>query len=115
MVLHGDPNCHNPGESKRVKIYNNLILLCPKPDTYRHNWLTLNGGNSLTTPGMTDYVIQHNTALMSDNSNMWGYVFSVAWRNPELPAAGRIQRHPQCLDTGQCHHAATVLGTVFRA
>ncbi len=74
---HGYPNCTNPGESRRVWVHNNLILLSPNRDTYQHWWLVTDGGNA-THPGLTDYVFQHNTALMSDGSAMPGYVFELS-------------------------------------
>jgi len=70
------PSCTNPGQSLRVRVANNLFLLAPTLDTFQHTWLKVDAGN-LTHPGLTDYVFQHNTAKMSDGSNMWNYVFSL--------------------------------------
>lgn len=78
--LMGYPNCTNKGEEKRILIDNNLILLRPSPDTDRHTWLSLDGGNTyqgITTIGVTDVVVQHNTALLSNGSEMWYYVFAM--------------------------------------
>ncbi len=74
----GYPQCTNPGESKRVKIYDNLFLLRPSQDSYQHAGIELDGGNTLDV-GLTDYVFQHNTVLMSDQSPLWRSVgFSLA-------------------------------------
>jgi hypothetical protein len=82
-TLEGDyacvpPTCTNPGESKRVWIHNNLILLNPNPDDTHHIWALIWGGE-ITPPvlnGLTDWVFQHNTALMLDGSKMDDYVFT---------------------------------------
>ena len=73
------PNCTNKGESKRIWVHNNLILLSNNLDvgTQGHNWAHLDGGSSHHgNVGLTDYVFQHNTALMIDGSKMWNYIFS---------------------------------------
>jgi hypothetical protein len=70
---YGYPQCTNPGESRRIWIDNNLLLLSPNRDTYQHVSLKLDGGNS-TNPGQTDFVFQHNTALMSNQSTLWSAV-----------------------------------------
>ncbi len=57
----GYPNCTNPGESKRWKIYNNLLLMSPANDGSRHVAFSV-GTNQ------TDLVFQHNTVLVSDGS-----------------------------------------------
>ena len=76
----GYPNCTNPGESKRIWVHNNLVLLSANPDGISsggvgHNWLAVNGGSTAVL-GLTDYVFQHNTALMIDGSKMSNYVFT---------------------------------------
>ncbi len=73
----GAPNCTNPGESKRIWIHNNLILLSSNKDTYQHSWVFIDGGNTGPRNGLTDYVFQHNTALMMDGSEMWNYIFQL--------------------------------------
>ncbi len=65
----GYPQCTNPGESKRVKIYDNLVLLQPSLDTTHHMGIVIDGGNA-TDSGLTDYIFQHNTLLMSDQSTL---------------------------------------------
>jgi hypothetical protein len=73
------PSCTNKGESKRIWVHNNLILLSTNLDvgSQGHNWAHLDGGSShLGDAGLTDYVFQHNTALVIDGSKMWGYIFS---------------------------------------
>jgi hypothetical protein len=83
------PNCTNPGESKRVWVHNNLILLSNNPDVgiAKHNWVAINGG-SATRNGLIDYVFQHNTALMIDGSQMWNYVFGLNQTGcPDIPGS----------------------------
>ena len=75
---YSDPQCTSLGESKRVWVHNNLILLSANPDVGgQHNWLRVDGGNAHDI-GLTDYVFQHNTALMISGSTMWNYVFSLS-------------------------------------
>ncbi|MGC2112654.1 MAG: MBG domain-containing protein, partial [Candidatus Korobacteraceae bacterium] len=57
----GYPNCTNPGEAKRWKIYDNLLLMSTANDG-SHHWAFSVG------PNQTDAVIQHNTVLMQDQS-----------------------------------------------
>lgn len=70
----GYPQCNNPGESRRVKIYDNLILLRPSLDTYHHMGIVIDGGNAVDA-GLTDYIFQHNTVLMSDQSTLPTSIF----------------------------------------
>ena len=103
-TLEGDyacvpPTCTNPGESKRVWIHNNLILLNPNPDDTHHIWALIWGGE-ITPPvlnGLTDWVFQHNTALMLDGSKMDDYVFTAPTCNVWL-LDNVIARQP----TGDC-------------
>jgi hypothetical protein len=74
-AAYGYPLCTNPGESKRVWVHNNLILLNPNPDTAVHTWVQISGGTT-TLNGMIDYVFQHNTAMMIDGSEMGNYIFT---------------------------------------
>src|ERR1019366_9592308 len=60
-AAYGYPNCTNPGESKRVWVHDNLVLLSANKDTTQHTWLRVDGGNSRNI-GLTGYVFQHNTA-----------------------------------------------------
>ena len=73
----GYPNCTNPGESRRIWMDNNLLLLSPNLDTWQHYWVAMDAGNA-THPGLTDYIFQHNTVLMIDYSNMPGYIFKLS-------------------------------------
>jgi len=59
------PSCNTPGESKRVALVNNLVLLADSADTYQHWGIGI--GQDLT-----DYVFQHNTVLMADGSACFG-------------------------------------------
>ena len=81
------PLCTNKGESKRVWVHNNLILLSANRDTpVQHTWLQVDGGAvPYSTVGLIDYVFQHNTALMIDGSEMWNYVFALAGKGSCTP------------------------------
>jgi len=77
----GYPQCTNAGESKRLWIDNNLILLRDTQDTYQHGALKLDGGCSGcgpvngSLPGETDFIFQHNTVLMADSSILWNSAY----------------------------------------
>jgi hypothetical protein len=77
----GYPQCTNAGESKRLWIDNNLILLRDTQDTYQHGALKLDGGCSGcgpvngSLPGETDFIFQHNTVLMADRSILWNSAY----------------------------------------
>jgi hypothetical protein len=106
------PNCTNKGESKRVWVDNNLLLLSTNHDTYQHTWVKIDGGNA-TDIGLTDYIFQHNTALMQDQSLMWSYIFELNGSGcpPNVPSAthnvwvldNAITRQP----TGDCGYLGT--------
>ena len=70
----GYPLCTNLGESKRIWIHNNLIMLNSNPDNTHHVWVQINPGDTTHT-GIIDWVFQHNTALMLDGSTMDNYNF----------------------------------------
>ena len=70
----GYPNCTNPGESKRIWVDNNLILLSPSLDTYQHFLVNVDGGTA-TLAGLTDYIFQHNTVLESNLSTLWASLY----------------------------------------
>ncbi len=70
----GYPQCTNPGESRRIWIDNNLLLLSPNADTTHHVGVNIDGGNS-TDAGLTDYIFQHNTVLKSDLSTLWNSLY----------------------------------------
>lgn len=78
-AANGFPNCTNPGEARRVWVNNNLLLLSPNPDTSQHPGMKLGGGSSADI-GATDFILQHNTVLMSDQSTTWASMYF------ELPA-----------------------------
>jgi hypothetical protein len=63
----GYPNCTNPGESKRVRIANNLLLMNPEDNGSRHVGLSMGSEQS-------DLVLEHNTLVMSDGSPCAGSV-----------------------------------------
>lgn len=62
--------CSNPGETKRIKIYNNLIL-------FRDPSLTGGARNAAIqlALGMTDLVFQHNTTVTAPGTSCWNSIF----------------------------------------
>ena len=58
--------CSNPGETKRVVFYNNLILL---GDTTQVGYTTGNSWGGLINNQVTDFVLQHNTVVAPPNLN----------------------------------------------
>ncbi len=65
---YGYPNCTNAGESKRILIYNNLALLNPENTGVHHIGL-------FVAVNLTDFVFQHNTVLMADQSNCMDAIY----------------------------------------
>jgi hypothetical protein len=61
------PHCTNPGEVKRIGIYNNLVLMTPNNNTH-HVALAI-------SVDMTDLAFQHNTVIMSDQSTCFNAIF----------------------------------------
>jgi hypothetical protein len=61
------PHCTNPGEVKRIGIYNNLVLMTPSSNPH-HIGLAI-------AMDMTDLVFQHNTVIMSDQSTCFNAIF----------------------------------------
>jgi hypothetical protein len=62
--------CTNQGEARRVKIYNNLILLGDPAQ--------LNGGRTTSIQmalGLTDWVFQHNTTVTAPGTSCWSSIF----------------------------------------
>lgn len=75
---YGYPDCSNSGETKRIKIANNLVLLSPKNNGSHHAGL-------LVSVNLTDLLFQHNSVLMSDQSPCWNSIFfssKQSWRWP---------------------------------
>ncbi len=77
---YGYPNCTNPGEEKRVRIANNLILFAnPKGPGGTRNW-----GLALL-PEMSDLVFEHNTVISFPGTMCDQSIFfesNQAWRWP---------------------------------
>jgi hypothetical protein len=67
----GYPNCTSPGEVKRIQVYNNLVLLNPENNGAHHLGIAV-------AVNLTDFVFQHNTMLMADQSTCFdGIYFNV--------------------------------------
>ena len=56
--------CSNPGETKRIVFYNNLILL---GDTTQVGYTSGNAWGGLINNQVTDFVLQHNTVVAPPN------------------------------------------------
>lgn len=74
------PYCANKGQALRDQIQNNLILLAPSLDAGHKGFLIDGGING--APGLTDYIIGHNTVLISDNSTPSNY-YSIYFSLPQ--------------------------------
>jgi hypothetical protein len=77
------PKCSNQGESKRVKIYNNLVLFRDQTAAGAYN--TTKG--IMIDDGMSDLVFQHNSIISFDNqacywSMYFNYANSKVWPPP---------------------------------
>ncbi len=64
----GHPKCTNQGESKRIKIANNLVLMNPENSTIHHVGFSV-------AVDLTDTVFEHNTLLMSDQSKCFASLY----------------------------------------
>ncbi len=91
----GYPNCTNPGESKRVRIANNLVLMNPEDNGSRHVGLSLGAEQ-------TDVVAEHNTFIMSDGSPCTGSVMFNAQRGWTWPPKQPYTRNVWILDNVLC-------------
>jgi hypothetical protein len=83
------PNCTNKGETKRIKIYNNLILFRDP---------TLVGGTNnfglQVSPKMTDLVFQHNTMVPAPGTDCYQAIYfelmpKSSWPPPQ-PATNNV-------------------------
>ena len=109
------PDCTNPGESKEVKIYNNLITFwdptltggsanigigfaggCP-------TWSTCSG--PFNYDGTTDWVFQHNTMVAANNNSPDDCKFSIYFSlpaNTRWPPKGSATHNVWILDNALC-------------
>src|SRR5271166_581478 len=96
-----DDNCTNNGESRRVWIDNNLVLLANAQDGSEHWIMTF-------SPYLTDYVFQHNTVLMIDGSNCGQnqpyFVVDQLWGAP--PFAWSVTDNMWVLDNALCNRVS---------
>ncbi len=74
------PNCTNKGESRRIKVYNNLVTFYDP---------RLPGGGRNTgieiLPNLSDYIFQHNTFVAAPNTQCWAGAYFEAPANQKLP------------------------------
>jgi hypothetical protein len=91
------PKCKNPGESKRIKIFNNLVLFRDP---------SLVGGVRNTgiqvNPGMSDYVLQHNTFVPAPNTDCWNDVYFGVKQGAKWPLAVSDTHNLWLLDNAFC-------------
>jgi hypothetical protein len=91
------PLCTNPGESKRIKVYNNLVL-------FRNP--SLAGGNRnigiQISAGLSDYIVQHNTFVPAPGTDCWSSVYFAAFTRAKWPPAVSITHNIWLLDNAFC-------------
>jgi hypothetical protein len=91
------PKCKNPGESKRIRIFNNLVLFRDP---------SLVGGVRNTgiqfNPGMTDYVLQHNTFVPAPNTDCWNDVYFAVKQGLKWPLTVSDTHNLWLLDNAFC-------------
>ena len=80
--------CTNPGEERRVKLYNNLFLL---GDTTQPGYTTGYDWGGLITHGLQDFVVQHNTVVPPPNLGYCkqSFYFEVYGTGAATPALSR--------------------------
>jgi hypothetical protein len=89
--------CKNPGESKRIKIANNLIL-------FRDPRLiggTRNIGIQIAAD-LSDYVLQHNTFVPAVGTDCWSSVYFAAKQGAKWPPPQSITHNLWFLDNAFC-------------
>ena len=91
----GYPNCTNPGEAKRIKIDDNLVLLNPEQNGAHHNGLAV-------SVNMTDFVFQHNTVLMADQSNCLNSIYFNVQQGLPWPLLSSDTHNVWLLDNALC-------------
>jgi len=95
----GYGNCTTPGETKRIWVDNNLFLLRDSQDTYQHYGILLSAGGvddqspPQSYPGLTDFIYQHNTVLMSDYSTLFGSAYFLLEATDHCPPSEPSQTH----------------------
>jgi len=95
----GYGKCTTPGETKRIWVDNNLFLLRDSQDTYQHYGVVLAAGGvddespPKSYPGLTDFIYQHNTVLMSDYSTLFGSAYFLLKATDRCPPSEPSQTH----------------------
>jgi hypothetical protein len=96
---YGYPNCTNPGESKRIKIENNLVVMNPEVNGSHHAGL-------FVAWHFTDFIFQHNTAIMSDGSKCWAGVYFNVANGQTWPLAQSGTTNVWILDNAICRQTS---------
>ncbi|MGC2110388.1 MAG: hypothetical protein WA655_12780 [Candidatus Korobacteraceae bacterium] len=107
--------CTNPGEAKRNWVNDNLFLISPSQDNYEHVGLFLDGGSLPEgLAGVTDFIFQHNTVLMSDLSTLWASIYTRLPTGSGCPPTNSVTHNVWVLDTamtrqptGDCGYQGT--------
>jgi hypothetical protein len=89
------PDCTNPGETKRVRISNNLVLLSPENNGSHHTGF----GVSID---LTDTIFQHNTVMMQDGSKCWNSIFFNGRAHIGWPPSRSFTQNLAILDNVLC-------------
>jgi hypothetical protein len=91
------PLCTNPGESKRIRIANNLILFRDP----HSNGGTNNVGIAISA-GLSDYVLQHNTFVPASGTDCWNSVYFNVPKGTPWPPPQSITDNIWLLDNAFC-------------
>jgi hypothetical protein len=94
-AAYGFPSCTNPGESRRIKVVNNLVLMRSVANGSHHLGLQV-------AAGLTDFTFQHNTVLMSDQSTCWNSVYFGILAGQRWPLAQSDTHNVWILDNALC-------------
>jgi len=91
------PFCNNPGEAKRWKIANNLILLrsAAAPGGLRPTALGV-------SPDLADVVFQHNTVVAAAGTSCWASLYFYVTGETELPREKSITHNLWITDNVLC-------------
>ncbi len=92
---YGYPNCTNPGEARRIQIYDNLVLLRPVADGAHHMGIAL-------AANLIDVVFQHNTVLMSDGSSCFESLYFNSQQSWPWPPTLSYTHNVWVLDNALC-------------
>jgi hypothetical protein len=99
------PLCTNPGESKRIRVANNLILF-RQPNSVGG---VRNTGIAIS-PGLSDYVLQHNTFVPAPGTDCWNSVYFDVANGTPWPPPQSITHNIWLLDNAFCRQPSGDFG-----